>query len=218
MRIQTKMLLSGLAAALLLSLAVSSASARRLSINESRFYVIWSSLQFGEPFLFVEAVRCGVTLLGSFHSRTISKVPGQLIGYVSHATVRPASGCTAGEATILQESLPWHVQYDSFSASEGLPRIRTVRLRLIGAAFRIHSSAGPTCLYITSETEPSKGDTVVEPTSGTVTGLTALREFRIRTHERSSELCPEPGEFQGTGSVTAGTESSTTRLVIRLVQ
>jgi hypothetical protein len=218
MRTHTKLLFSGLAAALLLSLAVNGASASRLLLNESKFYVIWRPLQVGEAFLFVEAIRCAVTLLGSFHSRLISKVPGQLIGYIAHATNAPRSGCIGGEMTVLQETLPWHIQYDSFSASEGLPRIRTVRLRLIGAAFRIHSTSGITCLYLTSASEPFKGDIGVEPTSGIVTLLAALREFKIRAHERTSELCPEPGEIQGNAQVTAGTESSTTKLVIRLVQ
>jgi hypothetical protein len=215
MRISTRLIFGGLAAALLLSLAVSTAVARRIQVNEQKFYVKWTNLQFGEPTFGVEPVKCPVTLLGSFHSRTISKVLGQLIGYVNHAVVGRPEACTGGEATILSEHLPWHVRYDSFAGT--LPAITRVRLQLVGTAFRIHiTEINTNCLYTTTETQPAKGDATVEA-GGAVTGLTALREFRIRKTE-GGFLCPGEGEFHNTGSVVAGSENSTTRLVLRLVQ
>ncbi len=216
MRIHTKVLLSGLAAALLLSVAIGSASARRIEVSERNFYVIWTPLQFGEPVLFVQPVRCPVTLLGSFHSRTISKVCGQLVGYVNHASVGLPSSCAGGEATILTATLPWHIRYASFAGT--LPRITRVRLQLINAAFRVHvSGVNANCLYVTSEAEPALGDVNVNETTGVVNNLEALNTARIRLHE-GSEICPANGEFRNAGRVVAGTESSTTAITVRLVQ
>lgn len=204
MRHTTKLVLAALVATILMSFAVGSASARRIETSEQGFLVRWTSLSFNAA---GNRVSCPVTLEGSFHSRTLSKVCGQLIGYVSTAQVGPASVCQAGSATVLTESLPWHILYVSFAGE--LPRIERIRIKLIGAAFRI--SAGIACLATTTHTNPAVGDINVEASGGANT-LTALREFSIPTN------CPfVSGNFEGTGEVfTLITPQR--RIFVRLVQ
>jgi hypothetical protein len=153
----SKILLAALAAATVLALAVGSASANRLSVSESEFDIRWTTLTFSDNF-FGATVRCPVTLLGRFHSRTITKTAGLLIGYIDHARLGARGGstetCTGGEATILTATLPWHVRYRSFTGT--LPRITTVTLDLVGAAFRVNL-AGTACLVRTDATEPAGG-------------------------------------------------------------
>src|SRR5215218_2848212 len=123
MRNRSKLLLTGLCASIVLASAVSTASANRLSVNETGFTITWSALTFNAA---GNTVACPVSLGGAFHNRTIAKVPRALIGRVTAARINGA--CSGGTATILSETLPWHVQYSSFSGT--LPRIATVVIRL----------------------------------------------------------------------------------------
>jgi hypothetical protein len=93
---------------------------------------------------------CRVTFEGSFHSRTFSKVARALVGYITSAIVAEA-GCTGGSARALPTTLPWHLQYASFTGT--LPDITGIRLRVVGAGFQIQEPI-VTCLYRTSEAEP----------------------------------------------------------------
>src|SRR5580765_3632601 len=108
MRTRSKLLLAALATTAFMSIAVSSANARRFEISNQRFRAVWTFLEFTAN---GHVILCPVTLEGSFHSRTLSKVSGQLIGYVTNAFV-PATECvTGGRARALTETLPWHMQY-----------------------------------------------------------------------------------------------------------
>jgi len=159
-------------------------------------------------------VRCPVTLEGSFHSKTTSKVAGQLVGYISRVTVGNAS-CTSGHSTALTETLPWHITYEGFTGT--LPRITEIHILLVGAAFRFEL-LGSFCLARTTTTEPAEGWVFVEPNTGQIRELEPNRNRRIRT----SEGClAGPGvHFEDISEMFAGGVESgnTTRLTVRLVQ
>jgi hypothetical protein len=93
-------------------------------------------------------VECEVILNGAFHSRSMTKVIGGLIGYITAAN---ASRCSRGGATMLRETLPWHIRYDWFSGT--LPNITAIGTRVIGLSFRMREPTfGATCL---ARSEPS---------------------------------------------------------------
>lgn len=135
----------GLAALLAMSaigLAAVGAHASKLSLEERGFRFTWTRLEV--KFTYAEAtetqIGCPVTLQGSFHSRTLAKARGALIGQVSTASVAEAS-CRAAEGSFsgkLQalRTLPWHVTYQGFTGT--LPLIQTIRIRAAGAAFRVY--------------------------------------------------------------------------------
>src|SRR5438270_9952949 len=114
----SKLLIAVFSATVMMALAVSSASAAHLSTGNQNFRTVYTSLNFAEPSGFFGTISCRVTMEGSFHSATIAKVIGSLIGYVTRAT---AATCTGGGATINQPSLPWHVRYGGFTGT--LPSI-----------------------------------------------------------------------------------------------
>jgi hypothetical protein len=200
-----KLVMGGLAAAMLLAFAVGTASARRIQVSEQRFYFIWSSLEF--EFGTGSAISCPVTLLGSFHSRTIAKVSGQLIGYLTHVDVREAS-CSM---RALIETLPWHVQYNSFAGP--LPAINRVRLALVNARFLF---GGIACLYTATQARPAFAD--IPLSGGEASTLTASGAMPLAARLVEFLECPENINFLGTGNVRAGSESSTTRIRVTLVQ
>ncbi len=195
MRTRSKLLLAGMAATLLLSFAVGSASARRLAVDDQDFEVKW------EPLRFIAGgttTSCNVTLLGSFHSLTITKSIGSLIGYIDHASV---NRCNEGAgATILAGTLPWHVTYGGFTGT--LPTISSAILNLLGASFEVDPAGGlPPCLARTDAAEPGRGIGNLSA-GGQVTGLQADVSQSIDL-EDDRFLCAIGGdaEFEGTGLV-----------------
>src|ERR1700751_1578741 len=114
---RARLVLAAVLAASLFGIVVGSASANRLSINETRFRITWARLTFNEETAEARDI-CPVTMEGSFHSGTIRKVVGALIGHITRAG---AGVCTGGGLTILRETLPWHVTYEGFFGT--LPRI-----------------------------------------------------------------------------------------------
>jgi len=208
MRTRSKLVLAGLTAGLLMALAVSSASANRLSLTNTSFRAVWSSLRFfGEGGITGEA-RCPVTLEGTFHSATIVKSIGALIGYVTRATSGSGAACAHGSSTILQETLPWHVTYEGFSGT--LPRISRIRLLLIGASFRVEPGFG-NCKY-GHPTENAAGE--INLTNGEATSLTADPVIRLRGFGEFG--CPPEGGFEGTTS-SLTLLGNTSRITIRLI-
>lgn len=128
MRNRSKLLAAALAATALLGLAVQSASANRLSINESErgFKAVWTTLNLNAE---RTLARCPVTLEGTFEVSSLAKRPGTRLGTVT--------GATAGTCSmrLLRETLPWEITYNSFTGT--LPNITGVTLNLIGVAFQI---------------------------------------------------------------------------------
>jgi hypothetical protein len=109
MRNRLRAFLATAAAASILLAAVGTASARRFELSSSSFRVVWNSvasekLEFSATGV---SVTCSVTLEGTFHSRVISKVSGELIGLITRAAVTQTS-CEGGRAIILNgvERLP----------------------------------------------------------------------------------------------------------------
>jgi hypothetical protein len=148
MRPRSTLILAGLTATLLLGLAVSSASANRLSVTNTRFRITWREIEFHDlPESF--RVLCPLTLEGSFHSATVRKVRGALIGAITRGIVNGSQPpCTGGRATVLQETLPWHLTYEDFRGA--LPAINAIDLLLRRYAFRVEVTVlgvNVACLY-----------------------------------------------------------------------
>jgi hypothetical protein len=219
MRNHSKLVLAGLGAALLMALAVSSASANRLSTSSGNFRSTWTSLEFAssEEGGF-GTVRCRVTLEGTFHSRTISKVEKALIANITRASVA-APTCTGGNATILQETLPWNVRYNGFKTR--LPEIKTVRLLLIDASFRINIRAlfEFNCLTRTKLEHPADGEVILEPTTGTVINLQPDPNLSIPTTSAGGAGCPSANGHFLAGATDGNTTvlGAATRITIKLI-
>jgi hypothetical protein len=218
MRIKGALILCALIAAAAMAVMVAGASANRLAMNNQFFRAVWTPLTFTEN-AFGGTIRCNVTLEGSFHSQTISKVVRSLIGYVTRAMVtRP---CVGGEAwvyngtevlntTTLANSLPWHVQYASFTGT--LPNITRIRVRLIGARFLLRAFGFVSCVYTSKEAEPAIGNAERNTATGEITSLTAEEGVSIASETGG---CPS-GRFSGPSVVTL--LGATTKIVVTLVQ
>jgi hypothetical protein len=206
-RIRSKLVIAAFTAAAVMAAAVSSASARRIELTERRFRIVWTGLEFLHST--DTPIRCPVTLEGSYHSRTISKVSGALVGYVTSAAVGPT--CTGGSARALTETLPWHVQYNSFSGT--LPNISSVTQTLVGVRLAMTVTFGAFCLFGTTQESPLWMEALNE-NNGIIIGV--LSEHSIPLG--GSFVCEFGGtiEARGTGQVTV--LGATTRIRIRLVQ
>jgi len=141
-----KLLLATSGASVLLVALVAGASARNLSVSNQSISGMWSSFEFNLP---GATTRCHITLEGSLHSRTMPKLAGSLIGYITRATVGP---CLSFTATLLRETLPWHVRYSGFEGA--LPQITSIRAHIINFSYRLREFGGINCLARSSETRP----------------------------------------------------------------
>jgi len=146
------LLLAAAGATLLFGAVISAASARNFSISNQSISAMWSRVALTGPF--GGSAACHFTLEGSFHSRTTAKVQGSLIGYVTRATLGP---CAAGTATILQESLPWHIRYSGFEGA--LPNIRSLIIHIVGESVRIRTTEEIACTFVTTAAQPGIGTT-----------------------------------------------------------
>src|SRR6476659_682451 len=124
-----KLLLASVAATVLLGALVSSASARDFEISEQRVRATFRNVEFH---LVGSTGRCEAIVEGSLHSRTMAKVSGSLIGYITRAELGP---CASGTVTIHQATLPWRVRYSGFAGT--LPEISSMITHVIGASFRV---------------------------------------------------------------------------------
>jgi hypothetical protein len=140
-----KLLLAAAGATVLLGALVSTASAGRLEISETRISAMWRSVEFALPSV---TVRCEVTLDATLHERTMIKDLGTLMGYITRAILGP---CSNGTYTILTSTLPWHIRYSDFEGT--LPEITSLIVHVIGFSWRI-SGGGNTCLARSSTTKP----------------------------------------------------------------
>lgn len=208
MRIHRKLALAGFAAAVVLMAVVGTATARRLSINERQFRLMWPAPLSDSGGGRITA-ECAVTLGGSFHSATIAKVSSALIGHIDEVSL--PGRCTSGGMTILRETLPWHVQYVSFSGV--LPNITGVTITMIGVSYLITESFFMnSCLLRSTAANPARF--ILQLAEGVVR---SVRADETATIPMTGVLCPESstGRFAGTATMTkaAGGE-----VVIRLVQ
>lgn len=150
MFVRFKLSILGIAAAVTFVL-VANASANRFSLSQQPVRITFHPITFNNNAGIGSPVRCEVTLEGSFHSRTITKVVGLLWGHISRAVIKSET-CTGGSSTILRETLPWHVRYGGFSGV--LPAISTVTLQVVGLAGRIQT-AEIACLAMTTAARPT---------------------------------------------------------------
>lgn len=204
MRKSMRLGLTVMVAMVALAAMVANASATHLSISSQRFRIIWTSLLF-ENTARAGQVLCPVTLEGTFHSATIAKTVGSLIGYITRASVRgERPPCTGGTATILQASLPWHITYEGFVGT--LPRLEGVQLLLVGAAFQVHIEGSLTCLARTEVRHPAFATANVE-SGGRVIGLTPEEGHTIPLTEGSFGCPLAQGLFKREGVGTVSTET-----------
>jgi hypothetical protein len=200
--------LTALGAASLMGLSVTVASANRISTSNKNLRVVYSALVMTDE-EGVGRVSCPVTLEGSFHSTTVSKVSNALIGFVSRASVT-SSSCNGGGATILTATLPWHIMYDSFTGT--LPTITGVNTLLTRTAYLVNVF-GVNCLYQENGVNRSRGR--INVGAGGVVG-TLTPDANIQLPKFSgSFLCPSSAGFQGAGTVTV--LSNTSRITLTLI-
>lgn len=206
MHTRTKLIIAGLAAALLMALAAGSVSAGNLSISHSSLWrAVFRPLQFKSGG--VTVTSCDVTLEGSFHSATFRKVEGLLIGYITRAAI---GTCSAGSATILTGTLPWHFEYLSFIGR--LPEIAGIRLALIGMKIQLRDAIfGTVCLKSTTQAAPAVFIAELEAGSENriVSALRADETPRIRCGSLE-------GALAGTASVTEQ-PGGARNLLVRLI-
>lgn len=195
-----------LTAALLLALAIP-AAASKLSYSVNEFRIMWSTLSFSAAEGGI-SITCPVTLEGSFLERTATKVAGVLRARITRSTV---GTCREGRATILGETLPWNVTYQSFTGT--LPNISGVRYALLNAAFQVEPGLGIRCLARTSSEFPAAGD-AARDANGRITSLTPDSSLAIPTTGNAE--CPRFGIFTGSGEVFVQ-GSSSTRVTLTLM-
>jgi|SRR5215218_2560648 len=220
MRTYTRLVIAALVATSAMAVFIGSASARNLSVSNQQFRTTYRSLEFRGSLL----VRCAVTLEGSFHTRTIAKVSGALIGYVTRANVKRP--CASGEGfafngtetlngVVLANTLPWHISYQGFAGT--LPSIASVRLGLSGARFRIRDPIfGILCIATTGGARGLAFGDIRLLAGGVAESLTP--SGRIRFDAESSGLCGSEGEFlapAGDGVITL--LGAATRITVTLI-
>jgi len=224
MRLTLRIILVSLAVTVALASALSAASARNLQVSNRFFRVTWNPLEFREPAGL--AVRCQITMEGSFHESTIAKVERTLIGHITRANVaqetcRTSLGTAAhaipwnGSERILgatiAQSLPWHVTYEAFRGT--LPNISGVVLLLRNVRFTLEVPiTGCLASYGRAETN-LRG--IVNVVGGEATTLTPEANPRAPRQENIAGECPTEGAFSGNGTVTV--LNSTTRIRVTLI-
>jgi hypothetical protein len=209
MRKRTKIIIGCLTVALALAAAINTAAARRIEMTEQRFLVLFEELTFrgGE-----NTVICEVNLEGSFHSRTLSKVSGQLIGYVTQAIVhRPCiqgAGWTLNGIERTTNTLPWHILYLRFLGT--LPTITGIEIQLNNGGFLIEPGFLVQCLYEATRANGLRG--LISVVNGQAKTLSPIPTAIIRPRTFG---CPD-GTLEGEGRI--GTQSTWSLIFVRLVQ
>jgi len=191
-----KLLLAVVSATVLLGALVGSASAGRLEMSSQNGRATWAAMTFSGG---SGTVECEVVLEATFHSRTMTKTAGSLVGYVTAGNI---NRCARGGSTINRASLPWHVRYRSFAGT--LPSIVGIEFTITGAEWTTREpSFGITC---TVRAEQSSTIATYSLSSGTVTSAAASGESR----------CGEFTDRLG-GSTTNVGERGGARLTVRLI-
>jgi hypothetical protein len=174
-----KTILAVVGAAALLAALVGVASAGRLSASANTVNSTWARISFRGG---LGTVECEVIVNGTFHSRTITKTPLLLTGLITAANI---NRCARGGATVLRETLPWHVRYSSFTGT--LPAIASIQARVVGLSFRAAEPVfGVECLVRATAETPGlisfnleRGVTVSATAGGTIRcggAITAMLE------------------------------------------
>ena len=211
MRTSARLLPAALAAAIVLAVAVGSASARSLSISSQTI----RTAMFLRMEALLVSTNCPVTLEGSFHSRTITKVRDTLIGLITAAQTNK-NGCTTGmrslmlnppESTII--TLPWHLRYDSFTGT--LPNITGLRFALVEMGIKVLGG----CEYQSTAAIPAYLLLTVAAGSGRIEAIRFLEEAQIPRRPLLGLCRPEEILLAGRELLTVLGE--TALLTVRLI-
>jgi hypothetical protein len=204
----TTLLLAGAIATFLLALAVTEASANRLSVSNRNFRIVWLPADFGNTGVGNINIECDVTMEGSFHSATIAKTSGALVGFISRGTI---ANCINGRAEFIQTTLPWHVRYGGFEGT--LPNISGVTLNIVGLGVTLERE-GVTCTTHTTAAQPLVGIA----RTGAGGAVNSFRGDETRTFPLSREgLCLFAGEGKFSGSGSFKVLGTTQTVSIRLI-
>jgi hypothetical protein len=145
-----KLSFAALVAAVVLGALAGATSAGRLSLSSQTIRTTFPNAEYINGGF--GTVRCPLTLEGSLHSRTVMKTVNTLIGYITRAS--HAAACTQGGATVLLETLPWHLRYRSFTGT--LPNIASVGINIIEYTVTIREPVfGIICSVRSSAMEPA---------------------------------------------------------------
>jgi hypothetical protein len=209
----------------LISVLSTAVRARQLSLSHNTFRATWRALEIRNASFNAVLVRCTVTLEGTFHSRTIAKVEGTLIGAVTRAEI--ARPCVGGEAWTLNgierpqggapvQTLPWPILYESFLGT--LPRVERFNIRMTrgGILIRYPNAVGEVaCLFEASVARPM-GWVIVQEMGGRLTSMRPFEGFNIRISVELTNFCES--EIKLGGSTNAFTVAgSTTAITLTLI-
>jgi hypothetical protein len=204
----TRTLLTTLTIIIIAATTITAAHANRLAHSDNAMRVAWDGLQLGNSF--TETFnRCAVTLEGSFHSRTIVKVREKLIGYITRGGFQN-NQCTGGRTSVLSETLPWHITYQSFGGT--LPRIESVLLNLIRSGFGAEFITN-SCKVITTITSPLRVITNVNTVTGTVEGMRVDETARIPGSNGPGGMFCNFGSWRFSGRVGTVTSLGTANAI-----
>jgi hypothetical protein len=218
---KTKHILTALTATLLFATAINTASARNLSLSNQNLRITFSSIEFAVSESV--AIRCRITLEGSFHTRTIAKTAGLLIGAVTRAAVSQ-SNCTQGtlaffngaeryNGTTTPNTLPWHLTYVSFAGT--LPNINSIRVALSRFRYGLRDSSGLCTGQYGNETDALAFDAALSARA--ISSITPVEGSNNTTLIRRDAglLCPSPGRLRSAGTVTL--LGATTLITVTLI-
>jgi hypothetical protein len=178
------------------------ASATRIELSNQTFRIVWQPMTITEGALFTE---CPLTLEGTFHERTFTKVSGSLLGFVTRAIMNEAACRGSATARVLAETLPWHVRYDSFEGT--LPNITGLRYQIIGMAIQ-----AVVCLYQSNAERPVK---IIEHIAGGEIVNVMWEPLSRIPKIAGGVMCPNELAFQGNGIPTV--LGAATRIRARLI-
>jgi hypothetical protein len=196
MRTRSKLILAGLGATLLMAFAINTAAARNFSVDNQRFRGTFNDMEFEAAFFVRD--HCKITLEGSLHTRTMAKVAGSLVGYITRVDI----GACTEPTTILTSTLPWHVSYESFSGR--LPNITLIILRASNTAFRVRE-----CL--------ARGDFRFRISRDLSGHLYLLEVTRQSVPIIEGSFCPETGQLRSVERGQIYASGSTTRVSLTLI-
>jgi hypothetical protein len=195
-----KLALTTLAATLALGITIGTASANVFAVDDQDFEIFFENLGYVTS---LGSVVCDVSLLGSFHSLTIDKDAGSLIGHITHMSVDdPNCSAAPGDGvTVLNGTLPWHLTFESWGSV--LPEITSITVSVIGLSLALDRGE-TTCLARTTLAEPMVWIAEVDPVTGQADTLTVDEDFVIDTNDTTGAACDIFGVnvgFGGTGTI-----------------
>lgn len=149
---RARVAIAGIVTVVFMALAVNIASATHIRIlnSERGFRVAWT--EDGSSETDGVLISCEVTLEGTWSAATFAKTVGTTIGRVTRSIV--GQPCRRGNMRVLTETLPWPVQYNSFSGT--LPVITRISVSILNESFGLEEGGGGFCLYRSEARHPER--------------------------------------------------------------